>query len=412
MNTMPQGYPSSAILVVEDNAAQLKTLTDILETEGLQPIGCLTGREALAVCQQHDVHVAILDLRLPDLHGLDVLKRLKEQTPDIKVIINTGCATLEAAMGAVNQEAFAFVQKMGDVAELLAHVHRAFHAHFVGYSARLEQEVHKRTGELSAANEALRQEIAERKRVEEEIRTLNAELELRVKQRTAELELANRELQEFAHVASHDLKAPLHGISRLAQWIVEDYREVIDAKGQEFLELLIGRVKRMNNLINGILEYSRVGRIIEQDEPIDLNLLVEEVIDILAPPEHIQIVPESDLPVITGDRTRITQVFQNLLDNAIKFMDKPTGIITIRWVDAGACWTFSVTDNGPGIDARHHERIFRIFQLVTPRDERENTGVGLSIVKKIVELYGGKIWVESELGKGSTFFFTFPKKRQ
>jgi signal transduction histidine kinase len=412
VNTMPQGYTSSAILVVEDNTAQLKTLTDILATEGLQPIGCLTGSEALVVCQQHDIHVAILDLHLPDLDGLDVLKGLKEQTPDMKVIINTGYATLEAAMAAVNQEAFAFVQKMGDVAELLAHVHRAFHAHLAGYSTQLEREVRHRTAELSAANDALRQEISERKRVEEEIRTLNAEVELRVKQRTAELEGVNRELQEFAYVASHDLKAPLNGISRLAQWIVEDYREVIDAKGQEFLELLIGRVKRMNNLINGILEYSRVGRKNEQVEPIDLNSLVAEVIDILAPPERIQIAPEPDLPVILGDRTRITQVFQNLLDNALKFMDKPTGLITIRCVDAGSFWTFSVTDNGSGIDARHHERIFRIFQTITPRDERENTGIGLSIVKKIVELYGGKIWVESELGKGSTFFFTFPKKSQ
>ncbi len=407
-------HASPAILVVEDNAAQLKTLIDILETEGLQPISCMTGREALAACQLDDVdvHVAILDLRLTDMDGLEVLTRLRQQIPDMQVIIHTGYATLDSAMEAINKEAFAFVQKMGNVEELLTHVHRAFHAHLAGYSEQLEREVVKRTAELSAANDALQQKIAERKRAEENIRTLNKELEHRVSQRTAELENANKELNEFAHVVSHDLKAPLRGISRLAHWLAEDYAGVIDEQGQEMTELLIGRVKRLDSLIDGILKYSRIGRVIGEKKQIDLNRLVRDVVDMIAPPDHIHITIENDLPVIVGDTIRMIQVFQNLLSNAVEFMDKSEGRIAIGCIDEGSHWTFSVADNGPGIDAKYHEKIFRIFQTLTPRDVRESTGIGLALVKKIVELHGGEIRVEAVVGKSSTFFFTLPKKER
>jgi signal transduction histidine kinase len=249
----------------------------------------------------------------------------------------------------------------------------------------------------------------ERKRAEAEIHTLNAELETRVKQRTAELEAANKELQSFAYIVSHDLKSPLRGICHIADWLVQDYANAFDDQGKEMLSLLNNRVKRMDNLIEGILEYSRIGRILGKDDVIDLYRLLKDIVDTLAPPPtiHLAIVP--DLPVIVGDKTRLSQVFQNLIGNAIKFMDKPQGEIKIGCEDAGAYWQFSVTDNGPGIDPRHHERIFQIFQTLRPRDEQESTGIGLSIVKKIVEFYSGKVWVESEPGTGSTFWFTLPK---
>jgi PAS domain S-box-containing protein len=253
-------------------------------------------------------------------------------------------------------------------------------------------------------------DITERKRVEEQIRTLNAELEERVKNRTAELEAVNKELKSFAYVVSHDLKTPLRGISHLAHWLVDDYAEAFDEKGKEMTNLLIGRVRRMDNLIDGILEYSRVGRIVEEEEQIDLNTLVRNVIDSLSPPEHIQVIIKQDLPGIVGDKIRIIQVFQNLIGNALEFMDKPEGKITIGCVDEGSHWTFKVVDNGPGIDEKYHEKIFQIFQTLKSRDEHESTGIGLALVRKIVELYGGKIWVESTPGEESVFSFTFPKK--
>jgi len=246
-------------------------------------------------------------------------------------------------------------------------------------------------------------------RLYEQVQHYAAELEQRVRDRTAELEAANQELQSFAYVVSHDLKAPLRAINRLVKWLVEDYAGAFDAKGHEMVELLIGRVKRMDDLIHGILEYSRIGRMAVHAEPIELQHLLPDVIDSLSPPPHIQISIASALPVIHGDIIRIQQVFANLIGNAMKFLDKPQGIITIRCEEAGADWRFSVADNGPVIAPKYHDKIIQIFQTLHPRDEVESTGVGLAIVKKIVELYGGTVWVESEVEQGSTFFFTFPK---
>ena len=252
-------------------------------------------------------------------------------------------------------------------------------------------------------------DITDRKHTEEALRTLNVELEQRVKQRTAELEIVNRELKEFAYVASHDLKAPLRGIHRLARWLVEDYSNIIDDKGKEMVDLLVGRVQRMDNLIEGILHYSRIGRIQEEYKAINLNVLLQDVLDLLGPPEHIQITLDPDFPTIVAERTRIFQVFQNLIGNAMKFLDKPYGEVIVQWVDNETHWTFRVSDNGPGIEQQYQERIFHIFQTLQPRDEFESTGIGLALVKKIVNSYGGKIGVESEIGKGATFWFTFPK---
>ena len=253
-------------------------------------------------------------------------------------------------------------------------------------------------------------DITARKRAEDELNRYREHLEELVVERTAELENTNKELKDFAYIVSHDLKAPLRGISQLADWISQDYTNAFDEDGKEMMNLLIGRAKRMDNLIEGVLQYSRVGRIVEGYVNINLNTLVKNTIELIEPPEHIQITIENELPVIAGDRTRIEQVFQNLLGDAIKFMDKPRGEVKVACVDEGAHWKFSVTDNGPGIKEKHHETVFQIFQTLTSRDERESTGVGLTIVKKIIELHGGRIWVESEVGEGSTFFFTLPKK--
>ena len=225
-----------------------------------------------------------------------------------------------------------------------------------------------------------------------------------------QLASANQELKDFAYVVSHDLKAPLRGIKTLADWITADYADKLDDDGKEQINLLTNRVNRMHNLIDGILQYSRVGRVEEETVQVNLNELVPEIIDMLAPPENITITIENELPTIVFEPTRITQVFQNLLSNAVKYMDKPKGLIKVGCVEEDGFWKFNVTDNGPGIEEKHFERIFQMFQTLAPRDEFESTGVGLTVAKKIVELYKGKIWVESKVGEGSTFFFTLPKQ--
>lgn len=224
-----------------------------------------------------------------------------------------------------------------------------------------------------------------------------------------EINSANEELKNFAYVVSHDLKAPLRAISSLADWLSTDYADKFDDEGKEHMRLLISRVRRMDGLIDGILLYSRVGRVKETLVAVDLNRLVREVIDLLAPPANFTITIENPLPTVMTEPTRIQQVFQNLLSNAIKYMDKPEGEIRIACSAEGAQWKFSVADNGPGIKQQHFGKIFQLFQTLAPRDRVESTGVGLALVKKIVEMYGGHVWVESALGEGSTFFFTLPR---
>ncbi len=239
--------------------------------------------------------------------------------------------------------------------------------------------------------------------------TIKRNIQKKQEQLLSQIAEINEELTHFAYVVSHDLKAPLRGIKLLTEWLCTDYGEQLGDEAQENLRLLQNRVDRMHNLIEGVLQYSRVGRIHEDETQIDLNQLLPDIIDAIAPPDHIAIAVEGTLPTVNGEKTRVTQVFQNLLTNAVKYMDKPEGRIVVTHEDLGDTWQFSVTDNGPGIEKRHFERIFKIFQTLVRRDEFESTGVGLTLVKKIVELYGGRIWLESELGQGSTFHVTIPK---
>jgi signal transduction histidine kinase len=224
----------------------------------------------------------------------------------------------------------------------------------------------------------------------------------------AELLAANRELTDFAYVVSHDLKAPLRGISSLASWLVTDFSEKLGPEGREHLELITTRVKRLSGLIDAILAYSRAGRSRDERTPVALDPLLRNTIDLLAPPPHIEVTVLHELPLLNIEAVKIQQVFQNLLSNAIDFMDKPVGRIAIDCAREGADWHFSVADNGPGIEPRHFERIFQLFQTLASRDTLERTGVGLALVKKIIELEGGKIWVESKVGAGATFHFTIP----
>jgi len=228
----------------------------------------------------------------------------------------------------------------------------------------------------------------------------------------AKLEQVNKELDDFAYVVSHDLKAPLRHIKSLVEWITSDCREERAAEQSENFGLLISQVDRMHGLIDGILQYSRAGRCSEEKVTFDAADAVSEAIELAAPPDHIRIEVRDALPTLTLERTRIVQVFQNLLSNAIKFMDKPEGRIVIGCRQDQGHWTLSVADNGLGIEEKHHERIFRMFQTLQPADSFESTGIGLTLVKKIIEMYGGKIWVESQPRAGSTFFFTLPQEQK
>jgi signal transduction histidine kinase len=246
-------------------------------------------------------------------------------------------------------------------------------------------------------NEILRSEVRERKQAQEA-----------VQRTTQDLEFANQELKDFAYIVSHDLKAPLRAARQLLGWLAADYGHLFEQEGKDHLDLLMNRVGHMHNLIDSILHYSSLGRIREEQTEVDLNQVVSEVIEMVGPLPHISITVESKLPTIICEKTRIQELFQNLLDNAIKYSDKPEGLIKVGCTREDSHWKFSVSDNGPGIDEKYHEKIFQIFQTLHSRSEVESTGIGLTVVKKIVELHGGKVWVESQLRSGATFFFTLP----
>jgi len=245
---------------------------------------------------------------------------------------------------------------------------------------------------------AVLRDITERKQVEEK----RAQL-------LKELATANQELSDFAHVTSHDLKAPLRGIGILAEWFIKDYRERVDEKGKELLSSIIEKVSLMNALIDGVLEYSSVGRSKIKLKPADLNEMVKEVVAMIVPPKNITITIENELPTIECEQVRIRQVFQNLIANAIKYMDKPNGEIKVACVPDGNYWKFSVSDNGPGINEKYFTKIFQMFQTLQQKGQSKSTGIGLALAKKVIEQTGGKIWVESKVGEGASFFFTLPR---
>jgi len=256
-------------------------------------------------------------------------------------------------------------------------------------------------------------DITERKLAEAALHTRASELARLTSilaQTNAALEKRNHELDQFAYIVSHDLKAPLRAIANLATWLEEDLQEYLSGDTQYQMELLRGRVHRMEALIEGILNYSRVGRLKAALEWVDVHALLMDIIDSIAPPPGFTVIIGSGMPQLRTERLPLEQVFTNLISNAIKHHDRLEGQVNLSVQDQGDAYLFSVADNGPGIAPEFHERVFVIFETLKARDKVENTGVGLAIVKKIVEDKGGIIRLESQIGQGTTFYFTWPKQ--
>lgn len=222
-----------------------------------------------------------------------------------------------------------------------------------------------------------------------------------------ELKKKNKELDQFAYVVSHDLKAPLRGIDHIITWIEEDHQLELTESVKKNLELIKGRAKRLENMINGLLEYARIGKVKRSLEKVNVKELLEELIELLVP-KHFKVTITGEIPVLNTEKVQIEQVFSNLLTNAVKYNNKETGIITISGKAMKGYHEFSVTDNGIGIQKEYFDKIFVIFQTLQERDAFESTGVGLAIVKKIMDDKHAVISVESVPGTGTTFRFTWP----
>jgi len=280
----------------------------------------------------------------------------------------------------------------------------------LGRAARVRHLVTERTMQLVEVNEALNNEINERITTEKELQSLNETLEERVALRTAEAEKHVKELEQFAYVTSHDLKAPLRGIANLAAWLQEDLKDKLTFATREQLDLLRDRVQRMHELIEGLLEYSRIGQTERSIEKVDVGDLLAEIIDSISPPPGFVIDIATDMPVLQTGRLQLYQVFSNLIGNAIKHNNAGQGHVWVKAADQGRFHEFTVADDGPGIAPEYHDKAFMMFQTLEARDVGSNTGIGLALVKKIVQDHGGSITLDSAEGRGATFRFTWPKQ--
>ncbi len=256
-------------------------------------------------------------------------------------------------------------------------------------------------------------DIGERKKAEEQIRQLNTNLETRVLERTEELMRSNEELQQFAYIASHDLQEPLRTVSIYAQFLAKRFGSQLGADGDQFIQFIVENAERMEKLIHGLLDFSRVdARGTDFVTKMSCNAALDDAICNLRSliDESGAVITTEPLPPVAGDPVQMTRLFQNLLVNSIKYRSEEIPRIHISVDTSGSEFLFSVQDNGIGIEPQYSEKIFGIFRSLQARDNNSGTGMGLAICRKIVSRHEGRIWVESELGKGATFYFTLPQR--
>jgi signal transduction histidine kinase len=309
----------------------------------------------------------------------------------------------------------------------------------------LEIRIQERTKELTKANASLKFEIAEREKIEAErgelIQVLQTNQEVLKKQKqeledsrraiknvaedliyskeileyqNTTLESVNKELDDFTYIVSHDLKEPLRSIDAYSKFLADDYQEKLDQEGKHYLERIRSNAERMKRLIEDLLEISRLKKKGSSIAEVDTGEFIDEAkarLEYLITQKGVEILVKDKLPRIFCDRIRLVEVFLNLISNAIKFNDKPKPVIEIGCQDKGDFYEFYVKDNGMGIKEEYFDKIFEVFQRLGKREDVEGTGAGLTIVKKIVQMHKGKIWLESKPLEGSVFYFTIPKDK-
>ena len=398
-------------MIVDDDAIIQESIKEILELEGCSVDTADNGREAMEKSNAHSYDLALLDIKLPDTEGTELLKAINEKSPGMVKIMITGYPTLQNAVESLNTGADAYIVKPVQPQKLLSIVKEKLMEREESKKMSLErvkrwivEQVERSTCDVTGH----RKTESEAKNLIEILDSYN-----RLLQETNRLlKQSNADLENYTYVVSHDLKAPLRAIRSFSAFLLEDYSGKIDERGQDYLNRVAKAAENMNALIDDLLLLSRVGRKFTKVERVDLNDLLEEVISDLKPmiEKRNSEVVVNELPAIPVQRTWIKQLFMNLVDNGLKFNKSETPRVEVKCSTRAKDHLFSVRDNGIGMKQQYHRRVFNLFERLNGKEEYEGTGAGLAICKKVVENFGGRIWVESTPGNGSTFFFTIPRR--
>lgn len=374
MSSTPEGTkPPVPLLIVDDEVAHMRALCDTLQIEGYATTGAVSASAALAEMRGKTFDLLLTDLMMPQMDGIALLRAAQGIDADVAGIVMTGHGTIDTAVKAMQAGACDYIVKPFRMNQLLPVIARALEAR--------------------------------------RLRRLNKELERRILERTRQLEVANRDLEAFAYSVSHDLHAPLRAIQSFCDLFVADYGAAVPAEGQALLTHVRSGAERMGHLIEDLLSFARSGR-----EPINLrrvamNELVVEVLAELGPDSagrrvELTVPP---LPDCVADPALLRQVLVNLLSNALKYTaGRDPARIAVGGEAKGGEVVYFVTDNGAGFDMKHADKLFGVLQRLHSQQEFKGSGIGLSIVQRIVERHGGSVQGEGRPGEGATFRFSMP----
>jgi len=361
------------VLHVEDNELDAELVAQALRKGGFSASVVVVQAEAefKRELRAHRPDIVLADYNLPQWKGMDALELLRREGLDTPLILVSGTLGDVTAVECIKGGATDYVLKDG----------------------------------LARLPEAVRRALQEKR-----LLGLRRQAEQELARKAEELGRSNAELEQFAYIASHDLQEPLRMVAAYTQLLAERYRGRLDENADKFIGYACEGALRMQTLVQDLLAFSRVGRNCAACRPVDCEAALAEVLLSLGPAiqESGAVVTHSALPVVWADRSQLTQVFQNLIGNAIKFRGKEPPAVSMQAEKADQRWLFSVSDNGIGIAPEHVENIFVVFQRLHTRTEYPGNGIGLAICKRVVERCGGKIWVEAQAGHGSIFKFTMP----
>lgn len=368
------------ILMVDDKPENLIALERLLKDMPLQLFKAQSGNEALRLTLKHDFALGLLDIQMPEMDGYELAEILRSESRTAKmpfIFISAIYTSNINVFKGYDLGAFSYITKPFDPQVLVNKVN-----FFV--------EKHQQEQELVEARDLL---------------------EKRVTERTKDLQRSNRELEQFAYVASHDLQEPLRAITSYLQLLQRHNENGLDEKSNRYIQVAVEGAKRMKSLIDALLDYSRVTRGESENEDVDLNELLQNILVDLRTriAESGAKIQYGNLPVVRGSKIQLHLLFQNLISNAIKFRQKERVPQISITVPEDTDWHICITDNGIGIDAEFYDRVFVIFQRLHTRQDYEGTGIGLAICKRIVEQHNGKIWLDSEIEKGTSVHVILPK---